>query len=382
MNGNIKMKRTVIFRDANKNRCEIEIELRNDGSERRSAETLEKIQYKYDVSVCGNCANCCGQCYDFIKPRTDGQKRLLDFWHKYHLNSTLSGTTRQIGYLESEQYEKDYARFVEAFSEYGDVSLEYDIALLNLKMGKLYNLNDVQLFEAIGVSDEKMNGNQFKYIIKGDCTWRRGNSADDYCVKLFFLAMHGLRVDRGYEYGTGFLCLPLPDNIEEIINDICSQIEREEAELTESLNPVFFMDDRFEATCDRVEEVMELRNCDEVEAKRFIALRMHIGCSFGDLNDTFGECSRSGCAYSANGGEYYIGTEDELEKVASDYVHESDDYEYLWRESVHSGNTTLGLEEWLDAVVDDGFAVILNHYDGTSESYRVDGEWIEVCRRY
>lgn len=382
MNGNINKKRTVIFRDANKNRCEIEIELRNGGSERRNAETLEMIQCEYVVSVCGNCANNSGQCYDSIKPRTDGQKRLLDFWHKYHLSNLSNGTTRQTDYLKSEQYKGDYAGFVEAFSECGDVSLEGDIALLNVKMAELYNLNPVQLSDATKVADEKMSGNQFRYIIEEDCLWGRGHSADDYYIQLFFLAMHGLRVDRGYEYGTGFLCLPLPGNIEEIINDICSQIEREEAELTESLNPVFFMDDRFEATCDRVEEVMELRNCDEVEAKRFIALGMHIGCSFGDLNDTFGECSRSGCAYSANGGEYYIGTEDELEKVASDYVHESDDYEYLWRESVHSGNTTLGLEEWLDAVVDDGFAVILNHYDGTSESYRVDGEWIEVCRRY
>lgn len=378
MNGNINKKRTVIFRDADKNRCEIEIELRSTEKKVRSAETLEMVQCEYVVSVHGNCAGCCGQCYDSIKPRTDGQKRLLDFWHKYHLKNLLHGTTRQTDYLESEQYKKDYAKFVESFSEYGSMGLRSDIVTMNLKMADLYNLNTVQLSEVMGVVDEKMNGNQFEYIIQDN--YSRGSN--DYYVQLFFLTMHGLRVDRGYEYGTGFLYLPLPDNIEEIINDICSQIEREEAELTKSLNPVFFMDDCFAATCDYVEKVMELRDCDEVEAKRFIALGMHLGYSFGDLNDTFDECSRSGCIYSANGGEYYVGTEDELEKVASDYVHESSDYEYLWRESVHSGNTTLGLEEFLDEVIDDGFAVILNHYDGTSESYLVEGEWIAVCQCY
>ena len=35
---------------------------------------------------------------------------------------------------------------------------------------------------------------------------------------------------------------------------------------------------------------MDLRECDEDEAKRFVALGVHLGCTFGDLNDTFEEC--------------------------------------------------------------------------------------------
>lgn len=196
------------------------------------------------------------------------------------------------------------------------------------------------------------------------------------------MAMHDLLTDRGYRYGSGWLGIPLPADIEKQINDICQQIEEEEDELTESLVPVFNMGaDDFEATDEIVQKVMELRECDEEEAKRFIALGMHLGCTFGDLNDTFEEDDADKCRYNANGIEYYIGTDDELEAIADDYIHNDGDYEYFWREAVAAQKTTDSLEDWLDEVLRmDGWASILNHWNGSSDSYMVAGECIEVCR--
>ena len=39
----------------------------------------------------------------------------------------------------------------------------------------------------------------------------------------------------------------------------------------------------------------------------FVALGVHLGCTFGDLNDTFEECSYGEQLYCANGIDYYIG---------------------------------------------------------------------------
>ncbi len=48
-----------------------------------------------------------------------------------------------------------------------------------------------------------------------------------------------------------------------------------------------------------------------------------------------------------NGIDYYIGTEDELTNIASDRVHNDDEYACFWRESVAAQRTTDSLSDWL-----------------------------------
>ena len=383
MNKNIKMKRNVTFRDADMNSWEINIELRNEEVKRRNIETLEEYTSKYEVSVSGTGGYSCGQCDEHINPRTDGQKRLLEFWNKYHLNGMSAGTNRQNAYIRGEEYEKEYNSFVEIFSQYSVKFWDKMVENLSDILMKHYNIDIIAALRMVEVAEKYMNGNPFKYIIGiKDSLFSHGNGKQDLYVEYFFLAMHDLLNDRGYRYGSGWLGIPLPADIEKQINDICQQIEEEEEELTESLVPVFNMGaEDFEATDEIVQKVMELRECDEEEAKRFIALGMHLGCTFGDLNDTFEEDDADKCRYNANGIEYYIGTDDELEAIANDYIHNDGDYEYFWREAVAAQKTTDSLEDWLDEVLRmDGWASILNHWNGSSDSYMVAGECIEVCR--
>lgn len=82
--------------------------------------------------------------------------------------------------------------------------------------------------------------------------------------------------------------------------------------------------------------------------------------------------------FACQGYEYYVGTEDELNEIAKDYLKDNKD---LWQDAVACNATELGLEDWVDDVVDlDGFASVLNHWDGTSDNELVAQEWICICR--
>ena len=70
------------------------------------------------LSVTGEGGCSCGQCYEYIAPRTPGQKQLLDIWHKYHLNNMSAGTVKQDDYLNSQEYRDDYNKFVDLFIGY------------------------------------------------------------------------------------------------------------------------------------------------------------------------------------------------------------------------------------------------------------------------
>lgn len=80
------------------------------------------------------------------------------------------------------------------------------------------------------------------------------------------------------EYWNRYHCIcqnrqPLPDNYIILFNDLCNCIEADERKYTANLPYVFDMgDEEFEPTEETVEQVMELRDCDKDEARRFIAL--------------------------------------------------------------------------------------------------------------
>ena len=65
-----------------------------------------------------------------------------------------------------------------------------------------------------------------------------------------------------------------------------------------------------------------------------------------------------------NEGEYMVLTDYEADSRASDYF----DDDYMWKQAVESGNTTLGQEDWEKWVIDcDGRGSLLNYYDGCEE---------------
>ena len=380
MRNDIIFKRSVQFRDENKNSWTVDFEVYKEESTRINRETLQKFKQSFSVSVCGAGGMSAGQCYDHINPRTEGQKKLLEFWNKYHLGGMSGGTIRQDEYLNGEQYVNDYNYFVELFKTYNEHYREQFDDISFQILVKNFNISDAAIIQVRNVLYEKMRNNPIQYIL--GLSNKYFHTSSDYNVKCFFLAIKGLYVDNGYKYGNGWLYSPLPDNIEEIINNICDLVEEEETALTEELEAVFDMGkEGFIATKEIIQQVMDLRECDEDEAKRFVALGVHLGCTFGDLNDTFEECSYGEQLYCANGIDYYIGTEDELTNIASDRVHNDDEYACFWRESVAAQRTTDSLSDWLDSIIsEDGWCSVLNSWDGRYEEYKIAGEYICVCR--
>lgn len=380
----ITFSRSVRFRDADMNGYTIKFELRAIDCKKKHYATLEEYHETQEVSFSGHGPESSGQCDGHINPRTEGQRMLLEMWDSYHLCGMNSGTNKQSEYLGCGEYLEDYQLFVDTFKGY-DKEFRNNFNELGWKI-----IQSIFKFEITAepwiqkVIADKMNGNPVLYILGDDeKKWHYGSShkSSDYCVRCFFLAIRGLYNDRGYCYGSGWLSKPVPANIKQLINELFDQIEQEEGELTESLDPVFDMGaEDFKATPKIVNQVMDLRDCGAIEAARFIALGMSLGYTFGDLNNTFEEVDSSECLYRADGQEYYVGTDEELTAVAEDYL-DNGGYDELWRDAVQAEQTELGLREWLKEVIEvDGWCSILNRWDGRHEGYKVGEEWICVSR--
>lgn len=373
--------RSVTFRDNNMNRWTVEFEVRETGPcTRRNVDTLEEFEERFEVSVCEEGGDSCSQCYDHIVPRTAGQKELLDFWDKYHCCGMTSGTKAQEEYLHGEQYKKDFEGFIKLFSGYDEnFRQRFDSTSFNI-MCKFYGVSPEYMPALRSVIEKYTNGNPINYIL-GLTPNRLNHSINDLYVKYIFLAIRGLYINKGYKYGTDWLYLPIPEDVCNKIDLLCEVLQNEEEELSQELAVPGDFDmgaEGFEITEMVIEKVMEMRECDEKEAKRFVALGVHLGLAFSDLNDTFEESGD--CLYEANGIEYYIGTEDELTEIAKDRV-DDDEYEYFWREAVAARSTILGLEEWRESIIKiDGWCNVLNSWDGRYESYNVAGEHICVSR--
>lgn len=374
--------RQVVIRDKNKNRWEIEFKVYEETpSVRKNKDTLEEFKENLEVSICGEGGTFSGQCCDDIVPRTKGQKELIDFWEKYHNNGMSGATKIQREYLKGEQYKNDFNKFVKLFSEYNkDLRSNFDSTTLNI-IHRTYQVQPKDMVTLKGVLDRYMNSNPIDYILGFDPE-RLKHTSDDYCVKCFFLAIRGLYIDRGYRYGSEWLFLPIPKDICQRIDDLCRLLQIEEEELSQEIavsNDFDMSGDGFKATKSIVEKVMKMRNCVEYKAKRFIALGIRLQSTFSDLNDTFEEVED--CLYTANGIEYYIGTEEELYKIARNRLFNDGEYDHLWREAVAAKSTTDSLQDWLESVVDDdGWCGILNSWDGTYKEYEIDKEWICVSR--
>lgn len=375
--------RSVRFRDANKNAWTVRCEIGSTDSERRNRVTLQPFRETKGVSFTGHGGMSSGQCNGCIEPRTESQKELLDLWDRYHLCGMGGGTAKQEEYLFGGQYKADFDRFVDTFSGY---DLQFRKACDKTTWDIIQSIFQYDVMAAPWIAyvvNKQMEGNPLTYIL-GDGEkhyFRDTHDSTDYHVKCFFLALRNLYKIEDYQYGTGWLYEPIPEDIVDIVNRVFDKIEEEEASLTESLTPVFDMGaEDFKATPSVINQVMELRDCGEIEAKRFIALGMCLGCTYGDLDDTFEEVDDSENLYRADGYDYYIGTDEELYVVAECRMDDGD-YDELWREAVRAGETELGLRDWCKYVLDmDGWCNILNSWDGKYDEFKVGDEWICVSR--
>lgn len=143
--------------------CKVVIEISTSNLQHpsRDWETLEEVENREVLSICGSIytgrnykrLDCCGQICDGFKCQTPAQKKLVEFWKKHHLNDLKAGTKAQTELLE--EYRKTAAN---------------------------------------------------KY---------------DYTEECKYLEEKGMLVDRGYKYGTSWLCTTFPkDELLTIIQEL------------------------------------------------------------------------------------------------------------------------------------------------------------------
>jgi hypothetical protein len=374
MKSELIQKRSVSFRDKNKDSWVVTVEFG------KAAGKEDGI----DVSFYGNGGNSCGQCVDNIEPRTEAQQSLVDYWNRYHLNGMTAGTDVQEAYL-SGAYEKDFKWLCDTVQEAqknNDDATQMEVVVTQ---GFLQHFFDGPYYivkvGAFVNEIHKISESSTFY----DMLHRTIKTLDiqDYYTKCLFLAANDLLIDHGYQYGTGWLRKQIPLSVIDEINIVFDTIEAEEEAYTESLNPLFDMGaEDFHPTQETIDHIVDLTGYDETEAKRFLVLGMFLGYTFGDLHDTFKLDDTEQCVCSANGIQYYVGTEDELNEIARQQLH--DCYRDCWVDACTQDGCNDSFYDWCEDVLNiDGFASILNHWDGSSNETRLTnlGETFYVCRQ-
>jgi hypothetical protein len=162
---------------------------------------------------------------------------------------------------------------------------------------------------------------------------------------------------ESFKYGHSWYRLPLPDDIEiqidSVIEDI-NEIEEEERGEELIISP------------DKQEDENYLEDYDD----EVIALALHLELTMieiEEIEDKYGDSPH----YSYAGTNYLVGEYDDLVTIAEESLTQE---ECFWQEAVKAGNTTKGLQEWAEEVVEiDGVGHILNGWDGSEHEQRVHG---------
>lgn len=118
----ILFERSVKFRDEDMNLCEIEFQI----SERRQTGDANE-ELTPTISICGNMGRYAWQISDEIKPRCEQQKKLIEFWGKYHLKTVEKGVELEKIVAEiigmCNDIEEEEAEFSESLSDDDDFDM-------------------------------------------------------------------------------------------------------------------------------------------------------------------------------------------------------------------------------------------------------------------
>ena len=361
--------RTVEFRDLNKNTCTVNINIEHHSEDyRRNYENLEGLRDGYDeLSMSGECGGSRGQVEDDIFPRTQYQTELLNIWEEYHLNGMQAGTKKQMEFIYNEG-----AKDKIVWKNLVKANDGKRMKILDFLQILVKNLDNVDKISVTSLSQA------YAFVFKNNLENKELISLSEYEIDAILMVIRGIFFDESYAYGSGWLVCLLPDDIVSRIDAICDAIETEEEEYAEQLEAVFDMgSEDFKPTREIVDQVMELRGCDEEEATFFLCLGMHLECTFGDLNDTFQVESYENHLYSANGIYYYIGESETLNRIAIEMLMDERD---MWVEAVKNGIDD-GLKEWAEDIIRwDGFESVLSTYDGSYTEHEILGNYIFCCR--
>lgn len=355
------MKRTIEFLDADRNKVVAECEI------------TERNGYP-EFTMSGDYKGEGGQVFDHVSPDGDNQKKLIDIWHKWHLNGMNAGTEKQTAALITTNFtafREDFRTKLKEAKKINDLIKITDVKELAKRFDMVKTAeNGEKSYSPAKVLDHKKKiiiQNQYSYydsevfqsILK--IPFKNFVKLYDYDDTNLYLKKLGIYEDEGYKYGSGWLHKSLPEDFEDELNDLLDEIESEEEEKSE--RPVEETDiDLFQ---------------DFNEPECALALALMLDLSVNEIGDIVEERNNRWCV---QGFDYLAGTDDEMDDA---WDEDLDNYleECVYPDLPENLRNYFDDDAWKRDAKTDGRASALNRWNGEELYQEVNGTYYYAYRQ-
>jgi hypothetical protein len=343
------MKTTVIFKDAKGNKVVF------------NAEITERNGYP-EFTASGEYCGGLGQVFDHVEPATESQAKLIELWHKWHLNGLNSGTVKQSEIAKGLNYDEalkaltaiDRETGKESFFHYRPLVDEIDVWKREIKI-----IDDWFIKASVSANDLERG---IYYTDKRALYTRNLTDAEEALKSTLLYDIdprEGANPHSLYKYGSAWLVRPLPEDFEDTLTELIETIEREEEEKAERLVTA---------------EDIDLFN-DFTESETALALALMMGLNINEIEDI----TEDGNNYwTVQGVSYLAGTDEEMDQA--------------WDESLDSYiDECMEIPEHIERYFDrdaykedakmDGRGHSLNHWNGGEEEIKINNTWYFAYRQ-
>lgn len=213
----------------------------------------------------------------------------------------------------------------------------------------------------IEISNEGCADNQY-FSISGSCGSSCGQIYDDFVPTDAQAKLVKIWKESHLKSGE---CLDIMEQCRHIVDEINKEREKRFAAFENEYDINEDNEDMFLSLAD------VFNDTDDV--MRVTALARCLGLCYDEALDIE---VKGHCLYEAQGIQYYVGYECELEEIAKERLDRD-----WWVECVRQNQTDLGYDEWRDECIEcDGIGEILNSFDGTVDTIQIDNDIYLVCR--
>jgi hypothetical protein len=338
------MKRTVIFKDLDRNKVVFKCEITN------------RNGYP-EFTASGEYRGGSGQVFDHVKPATDNQRKLIDLWSEWHLNGMKAGTDRQMNIAKGLQYDEAIRTLTAIDRETGKESFfDYDNLTRVIEKWKdeIKTLND---WHKSKVTEDETQESYYNKTLR-EYT-KQLNDAEESLKSTMLYDTDPRDNSKLYKYGSAWLCKDLPEDFEDTLNNLLDDIKAEEEENKER-----------KVTPDDIDLFDDF---DEPETALAIALMF--GLSVNEIEEIEENNNNS---WTVQGIDYLAGTDDEMDQAWDD---ELENYIDECLEIPESVQNYFDREKWKDDAKIDGRGHALNHYDGGEEEIKLNGVYYYAYRQ-
>jgi hypothetical protein len=351
------MKRTIIFKDADRNKVVFECEI------------TERNGYP-EFTASGEYCGSLGQCFGSVKPATENQSKLIDLWRKWHLNGMKAGTDKQMELTNGLNYDETMIKLTSIDRKTGKESFfNYDNLTKIIERWKteIKDLNDwfvngsdrlmAETWHKFKLTDYETREDYYNKTLREYN--KQLNDAEEALKSTMLYDIDPRDNVKLYRYGSAWLRKDLPENFEGELNNLLDKIEAEEEETKERKV---------------VKEDIDLFN-DFDEPKTALSLALMFELSVNEIEEIKENGDNS---WIVQGIDYLAGTDNEMDEA---WDNELENYIDECIEMPKGFENYFDREAWKRDARYDGRGHALNRYDGGEEEIQINGTWFYAYRQ-